>query len=290
MRIRILQIPYDSGQRAARMGRGPMYLTDNGLLERLRARGHDVDIELIETAEPFPSEIKVTFDLQRRLADRVRATIVSGAFPLVLSGNCNCAVGAIAGIDPLHTGLIWLDAHGEFNTPETTIGGFLDGMGLAIATGRCWREMASRLPGFRPVPDDHIILIGGRDFDPLEIRELQRTGITLVPPLLAREWGVPGAMVPALASLRDRVTDIYVHIDLDVLDRDEATANMWATGGGLTVAEVDEMLHLVRERFAVRGVGLGSYDPDADRNHRALRAALRFIETACDPSSRPAAR
>ena len=290
MRIRILQIPFDSGQRAARMGRGPAFLTDNGVLERLRARGHEVDVEVIETAEPFPSEIKVTFDLQRRLAERVRATIVSRAFPLVLSGNCNCTIGAMTGIDPARTGLVWFDAHGEFNTPETTIGGFLDGMGLAIATGRCWRQMASRIPNFRPLPDDHIVLIGARDFDPLELRELQRTGITMVSPLLARQWGVAGALAPALASLHDRVSDVYIHIDLDVLDRDEATANLWPTTGGLKVAEVDEMLQLVRERFVVRGVGIGSYDPEADINQRALRAALRFIETACDPSSRPAAR
>jgi arginase len=290
MRIRILQVPYDSGQRATRMGRGPGFLTDNGLLERLRASGHEVDIEVIETAETFPSEIKVTFDLQRRLAERVRATLVSRAFPLVLSGNCNFAIGAMAGIDPLHTGLIWFDAHGEFNTPETTVGGFLDGMGLAIATGRCWREMASRISGFRPVPDDHIVLVGARDFDALEMRELQRTGITLVSPGLTHEWGVSGAIVPTLAALRDRVTEVYVHIDLDVLDRDEATANMWATGGGLTVREVGEMLQLVHERFTIRGVGLGSYDPDADVNQRGLRAALRFIETACDPTSRPATR
>ena len=289
MRIRLLLVPYDSGVRGARMGRGPSHLAEHGLAERLRARGHDVDVEAIETAEPFPSEIKVTFDLHRRLTERVRATIVSGAFPLVLSGNCNCAIGAMTGIDPLGTGLIWFDAHGEFNTPETTVGGFLDGMGLAIATGRCWREMVRRIPGFRPIPDDNIILVGARDFDPLEIRELQRTGITIVSPELARAWGVSATMLPALASLHDRVKDVYIHIDLDVLDRDEATANMWPTAGGLTVRQVAEMLHLVRERFTVRGVGVGSYDPDADLNQRALKAAIQFVEIACDPSTRAAA-
>jgi arginase family enzyme len=112
----------------------------------------------------------------------------------------------------------------------------------------------------------------------------------MVPPQLTREWGVSGALGPALASLRDRVDDVYVHIDLDVLDRDEATANMWATTGGLATSQVDEMLHLVRDRFPIRGIGIGSYDPEADLNQRALKAAIRFIEIACDPSSRPAAR
>ena len=123
MRIRILQVPYDSGQRALRMGRGPLHLVERGLADRLRDQGHDVDVELVETCETFPSEIKVTFDVQRRLAERVRAAIAAGWFPVVLSGNCNYTVGVLSGLDPLKTGLVWFDAHGEFNTPETTIGG-----------------------------------------------------------------------------------------------------------------------------------------------------------------------
>src|SRR5688572_19792128 len=173
MRIRILQVPYDSGQRALRMGRGPLHLVERGLADRLQDAGHETEVELIETGETFPSEIKVTFDLQRRLADRVRATIATGAMPIILGGNCNYTVGAMAGIDPLHTGLIWFDAHGEFNTPETTVGGFLDGMGLALGTGRCWRQIAATIPGFRPSPDIHLVLIVGGCLHGEEPRDAQ---------------------------------------------------------------------------------------------------------------------
>ncbi len=283
MRIRILQVPYDSGQRALRMGRGPLHLVERGLADRLRGQGHEVDVELIETGETFPSEIKTTFDLQRRLADRVRASVAARWFPVVLSGNCNYAVGALSGMDPKQTGLIWFDAHGEFNTPETTVGGFLDGMGLAIGTGRCWREMAARIPGFHAIPDSNVVLIGGRDFDEQELRELQRTAITLVPPEFMTKWGTLGALMPTLSALLGRISDVYVHLDLDVLDPSEATANMWPVPGGLTVAQVDETLRMIRQRFSLRGVGLGSFDPDADSDGRALAAAFRFIDTLCAP-------
>ena len=284
MRIRILQVPYDSGQRALRMGRGPLHLVERGLADRLRDHGNDVDVELIETGETFPSEIKVTFDLQHRLADRVRAAVAAGRTPIVLSGNCNMSVGAMAGLDPRKTGLIWFDAHGEFNTPDTTVGGFLDGMGLAIGTGRCWREMAARVPGFHPIPDSNVVMVGGRDYDEQELRELQRTAITLVSPEFVTKWGTLGALMPTLSALHGRITDVYVHLDLDVLDPSEATANMWPAADGLTIAQVDQTLQLIRQqRFTVRGIGLGSFDPGADRDERALAAAFRFIDTLCSP-------
>ena len=283
MRIRILQVPYDCGQRAVRMGRGPLHLVERGLADRLRDGGHEVEVELIETGETFPSEIKVTFDLQRRIADRVRAAVATGAMPIILGGNCNYTVGAIAGLDPLKTGLVWFDAHGEFNTPETTVGGFLDGMGLAIGTGRCWRPLAATIPGFRPIPDSNIVLIGGRDFDAEELRELQRTQMTLVDPDFVKKWGTLGALMPTLAALHGRIQDVYVHLDLDVLDPKEATANMWAVDGGLTIDQVDQTLRLIRKRFVLRGVGLGSFDPEADHDGRALNAAFRLIDTLCAP-------
>ncbi len=88
MRIRILQVPYDSGQRAIRMGRGPLHLVERGLPDRLRDAGHEVSVELIETGETFPSEIKVTFDLQRRIAERVRDAVAAKVMPILLGGTC----------------------------------------------------------------------------------------------------------------------------------------------------------------------------------------------------------
>ncbi len=283
MRIRILQVPYDSGQRAIRMGRGPLHLVERGLADRLRDGGHDVEVELVETTETFPSEIKVTFDLQRQIAERVRAAVAAGWFPIMLGGNCNYTVGAVTGIDPLTTGLVWFDAHGEFNTPETTVGGFLDGMGLALGTGRCWRQMAATIPGFRPIPDSNVVLIGARDFDAEELRELQRTAITIVEPGFIAKWGTLGALMPTLAALHGRIGYVYVHLDLDVLDPEEATANPWRAKGGLTIAQVDQTLRLIRKRFALRGVGLASFDPLADVDGRALEAAFTFIDTLCAP-------
>jgi arginase family enzyme len=81
-------------------------------------------------------------------------------FPLVLAGNCNTAVGTLSGADPEGLGVVWFDAHGDFNTPETTTTGFIDGMGLAIAVGHCWKAMARGVSGFSPVLEENVV-IGG---------------------------------------------------------------------------------------------------------------------------------
>ena len=132
------------------MGAGPEHLLKSGLSERLAKRGHESAATSIELpTDVFFPEIQAAFELDRRLASRVRSAIDEGSFPLILSGNCITSVGTIAGVGAPELGVVWLDAHGDFNTPDTTIGGFLDGMALAIVTGRCWQPLAATVPGFQ---------------------------------------------------------------------------------------------------------------------------------------------
>lgn len=97
----------------------------------------------------------------------IRDAIERQARPIILSGNCgSAALSAVAALNPREIAIIWFDAHADFNTPETSQSGFLDGMGLAILTGRCWRRLAERFHSFRPVPDTHVTQVGVRENDP----------------------------------------------------------------------------------------------------------------------------
>ncbi|HYO90867.1 MAG TPA: arginase family protein, partial [Pyrinomonadaceae bacterium] len=166
MKVRIIQVPYDSGQRSVRMGAGPEHFIQNGLARILQTDGHEVQVESVEARSAFRAEIKTAFELCRSLAERVRESDLQGSFPLVLSGNCNSSLGTLGGIGPQGVGMIWFDAHGDFNTPETKESSFFDGMGMAIATGHCWRKLAATIPDFSPLPNSSVIHVGGRDFDP----------------------------------------------------------------------------------------------------------------------------
>jgi arginase len=235
-------------------------------------------------------EIATAFELQRMLADHVRDAVQGERFPLVLAGNCNSAVGTLAGIkaaDPRPLGVVWLDGHADLNTPETTPSGFLDGMALAIALGRCWRTMSAGVPGFRPLDEEDVVLVGARDLDPGEREYLARSAITVVDGR-ADAADRAAALARALDRLAERVEDVYLHIDLDVLDPEEARANPLAPPGGLSVNEAASAVAAVADRLSIRAAAITAYDPSCDR--RALDAAVLLARTAVTEAARGAAR
>jgi arginase len=130
MNIQIFAVPYDSGHRARRAGRGPERFLAAGLEARLRGLGHTATVEMIETDDVFTLEAGTSYRLYRRLAERINE---AAGFPLVLAGNCGSSLGALAALG--NPGLVWFDCHGDFNTPETTQTGFVDGMPLAAING-----------------------------------------------------------------------------------------------------------------------------------------------------------
>ncbi len=278
MDVRIIQVPYDSGHRSVRMGRGPEHFVGNGLGEALRGKGHEVHTEVVDATGPFRAEIVTAFELHRLVADRVQSAVEQGGFPLVLSGNCNTSVGTIAGLKPYDLGIVWFDGHADFNTPETTTYGFLDGMGLAIATGGCWMTMARKIPGFRPVPETNVVLVGSRDVGPEEREKLRRSEVTLVGADPGGGRDVLEVLGHALDALHTRVRRVYVHLDLDVLDPELAPANEFAPPNGLRPEELEEGLRTIRERFTLAGAGVASYDPEYDSEDRILRSGIRLME------------
>src|SRR4029450_1937284 len=142
MSIHTILVPYDSGHRTARMGRGPLHFSKRGAADRLRASGQEVVESVVEVETAFPTEIGTSFALHRALSGQVRAAGTDGGIPIVLAGNCGSALGTVSGVrsatpnDPSTIGVIWLDAHADFNTPETTPSAFLDGLGIHAHTAR----------------------------------------------------------------------------------------------------------------------------------------------------------
>lgn len=274
MDVQLLAVPYDSGNHRARMGAGPEALLKAGLERALQEKGHCVRTKVAELPDgSWLAEIQTSFELMRMVSSAVREARESGRLPIVLAGNCNTAVGTLAGLGA-GVGVAWFDAHGDFNTPETTTSGFLDGTAVAIITGRCWTQLAASVPEFEPVPDDRVCLIGTRDIDPLEGVMLYESGVDVIEPGKLRS-----DLAHTLASIRQRVQKMYVHLDLDVLDADVAAANKFAVSGGLTLDDVEYALSQIAQHFRIAGVTLSAYDPAADTDGAAARAAIRLICT-----------
>ena len=252
------------------MGQGPIALIESGLVEHLRNPGNEVDFASVRLSEGLHSEANALVELQRLTVPLVRDALSRQARPIILSGNCGpAALSAVAALNQSEVATIWFDAHADFNTPETSRSGFLDGMGLAL-TGRCWRRLAERFESFQPVLDSRVIRIGVREKDPPEVELLQQSGIKQIPTVALA--GLP----EALKQLSTHT--VYVHVDLDVIDTSEGRANGWACGGGLSVNQLHDALELIGRSASIVAGAVTCYDPAADMDGRIGRAIPRIVE------------
>jgi len=252
------------------MGAGPTHLVAAGLVDRLRATRRQVALrELAPTEGSWVAEIGTAFDLDRQLASAVAEARARGAFPLVLAGNCITSVGTIGGLSGATTGVLWFDAHGDFNTPETTVGGFLDGMALATLVGRCWTSLAAGVPGFAPVAEENVVLVGARDLDPAEAALLTASGVVHLHPEEAE-----GRLDAELERLGRRVGRLYVHVDLDVLDGSEGRANGYSGGRGLSRAALLDAIGMAGRHCRVAAGAITAYDPGYELDGAVAQTAI----------------
>ncbi len=227
------------------------------------------------TVEERPFELGTTFRILRAVSDRVKHSISDHHLPIVLAGGCITTLGSLSAIGPDSTTLIWCDAHADFNTPETTPSGFIDGMALAAVTGRCWHNLTASVPGYRPLPEKNVVLIGARDLDPDERTLLEQSEITWLSTESIRKKDIDNSLTTVLPRLPERV---YLHIDLDVLDRAEACVNEYSSSGGLTVTELLQIIRVVGHNRAIVGASITAYDPSVDHDSKALHAGVAAVK------------
>jgi arginase len=237
-------------------------------------------------------------DVDAAVATLVAAAAADGRLPLVLAGNCNVTLGVRAGLlaarldgDRSHGRLstIWLDAHGDFNTPETSESGYLDGMPLAMLTGHAFPETWLRLGG-KPQAEALTVHAGGRDLDPAEADALAASRITVVSGAAVREKGLGEALAPALDELAVRVATerhglmgrppAHLHIDIDVLDPSVAAAVAFPSPGGFTLAELLAAIEMTGARFDVQALSLTSFAPQSAAGAGTLECGLAVLTSA----------
>ncbi len=261
------------------MGRGPERLLEAGAEQVLGSGGREVSSDVVELDWDFnersgSGEDDACFELMGKVSERVAAARADGAFPVVLSGSCFAAVGVVAGLGEPAPGVVWLDAHSDFNSPETTLEGYLDGMGLAMLTGGAWQRMVAGVPGAKPVPETAALLVGARDFDEPEKRRLDESAVRLVGP---GELRSPEALLAAIEGLEPAPSGLYLHVDLDVLDEAEGRVNVYSAADGVSAAELIELVGAVLDRHPVRALTLSAYDPDHDPEGRIPPVAMLVL-------------
>ncbi len=277
MQVSLIQVPYAMGNEHDGGSKGPQHYVQAGAQQLLETRGLAVTMKRVERGTPFRDTTTASSAVNTRLAQFVRQAIATEQLPLILAGSCDASLGILAGFEHTHCGVVWVDAHGDFNTPESTASGFFAGMSLAIITGHCYRNYWAQIGESTPIAEAATLLLGVRDLSPEAERErLERSAIQVV------NWqeGKPQGDVPAcLNALAKRVQEVYLHIDLDALDPQIAPGLVDVpVPGGLSMPQMEEVIRAVAARFRLRAVALATYNPDLDQEEKTLRAGLRIIE------------
>jgi arginase len=205
------------------------------------------------------------------IADAAAAGLRAGRVVLMVGGNCSHAPGLLGGLQDAYgpgarIGLVWMDAHGDLNTPHTTLTGSLGGMPVAVCAGWGYGEWRERAHVRAPLPTDRVLLVDVRNLDPAEETLVDATDLTVAAPAP----GFPGQdLGPAVARLADRVDLLYLHVDADILDRSLVPNHHTPEPDGPNMAQVQAALECVMATgkvaaFAVVSVYFENRSPAVD--------------------------
>ena len=285
MMVEIIGVPLDLGANRRGTDRGPSAVRYAGLCQALVKMGlrvvdsGNIDVpvhESIKMANPDTIFLDEILTVCKTLANRVQAILDRGNFPLVLGGDHSVAMGTLAGVRKSvpDIGLIWFDAHGDFNTFETSQTGNIHGMPLAVATGRGHAKLV-QLGGLSPfVREDKTVLIGVRDLDYHEKILLKNSKVKVYSMKKIDELGMARVVKEAIAIAGQGGNGLHVSFDMDVVDPSIASGVGTPVPGGISYREAHLALELIAETKMLRSLEICEVNPIEDRggNHTASLA------------------
>ena len=290
VKVDVIKNPYGGQRNSPELSTNPDYIHAAGLERLIGDWGGELirpiqDIRLNEEQERQYGEWNRMALANANFADVVREGLQDGLITIGLEANCNDLLGMLAGLkydadgNARRVGLVFIDAHGDFNTPETTLSGMLGGMPVAVAAGHALHNIRKTTGLAEPLPMTHIVWGGVRDLDPLEADrfdqyEAQQFSVQDIRELSAN-------LKKQVNDLADRVDAIYVHIDMDVLDPAEVPGHDLAVTDGPSSKDLAAALALMFENPKTVALGIAStpsFNLDPDGVSR--QAALNLIEGA----------
>jgi arginase len=291
--VRILGVPLDFGASRRGVDMGPSALRVAQLAERLRELGHTVadggNVPVPDRAE-FTCRgaefLPVIAAVCRGLAERTAAAVRDGALPLVLGGDHSLAAGSVAGVATAlaerggRLGLIWLDAHADIHTPDTSHTGNVHGMPLAHLLGHGDPRLAGIAAPGPAVRPEHVALVGVRDLDLPERRRIRELGVTAFTMRDVDERGLKAVMADALAVASRGTAGVHVSCDVDWIDPSDAPGVGTPVRGGATYREAHLAMELVSDAGLLVGMDVVEVNPVLDRHNRTAELAVDLVASA----------
>lgn len=288
-KVVVMGVPMDLGQSRRGTDMGPSAMRYARLAETLQAIGHEVEdlgnlpVPVVESLQGGDRRerggmvyVEAIREVCRRTAEAIRKLDPS-VFPIVLGGDHSVALGSIAGLASFGpTGVVWVDAHADFNTPETSPSGNVHGMPLAALCGLGDQRLASLLGQGQPVLNpQNVVLVGVRSVDPGERETLKQAGVTVYTMKEVDRLGIARIAEDIMAKLA-HLPRVHVSLDADVLDPEEAPGVGTPVPGGLSYREAHLLMELLADWGKVTSLDLVEVNPILDRRNRTAQLMVEL--------------
>ncbi len=291
MRIRVIGVPMDLGADRRGVDIGVSAIRYAGLNDHLRKLGHSVhDIgnlvvpqpESLPLGNPRVKYLEPIVQVCDELANIVTDSLQENEFPLVVGGDHSIALGSISGVARVHKniGVIWIDAHADFNTDETTPSGNVHGMILAALAGIGNKDLVN-VCGWSPkIHADTIVIVGARDLDPSERERLHANAIHVFTMSDIDQRSISKVMREALTIAGQHKNGIHLSLDMDALDPKEAPGVGTPVRGGLTYREAHLAMEMIASMGNLVSMDVVEVNPILDRENATASLAVELVLSA----------
>ncbi len=295
MKVEIVGIPLDLGAGRRGVDMGPTALRIANIRERLEAIGctvvdsGDIRVHLPEVRTVLNPKLKYLPEIAaatQALSDAVREIVERGSFPLVLGGDHSIAIGTVAGVaaafreQKRSLGVIWVDAHGDMNTAETTPSGNIHGMPFAVCLGKGAPELTRIGGDFQKIQPENAVLVGARSLDEKERTLIKESKITVFTMEAIDRMGISRVMDEALNTTLKHVDAIHVSLDVDALDPQYAQGVGTPVRGGLTYRETHALLEMIAASGKLCSLEVVEVNPILDIRNETAEIAVDLVLSA----------
>ena len=288
-KISVIGMPMDLGQLRRGVDMGPSAIRYAGVIERLENRGFDVtdlgDIPIgrdkLETdPETGVRNLEAVVKASEQLMNKIEEVKAEGSFPLILGGDHSIAIGTLAGVAKHHNklGVIWFDAHGDLNTPETSPSGNIHGMPLAASLG-LGQEQLVKLGGYDPkIRPEQVVIVGARSLDSGEKELIKKLNMKVYTMHEIDRLGMSRVMEETIDYFKKQEVDgVHLSFDLDALDTLYAPGVGTPVAGGVTYREAHLAMELLAETDMVTSAEFVEVNPILDERNKTGELAVALI-------------
>jgi arginase len=285
-KVRLIRVPFWLGCGRAGTELGPESILKAGLLSQLKSIGasivgdSEVDCHFHSLGYPGAGKIKYMAEVQemgRLVSEHVSRAVSMGFFPLVLGGDHSLAIGSLAGLTAHYRnlGVIWIDAHCDLNTEDTSPSGNAHGMPLAVALGKAKFKLTD-IPGASLIRKENLVIVGARDIDPGEKELIRSEGIACFTMHDIDKLGMVKVVERAIDIAGQGADGVHLSFDMDALDPSEAAGVGTPAPGGLSYREAHLAMEMLAESGIVKSMDLVEVNGVLDYDRRTARHAVEL--------------